>query len=298
MKYKFILIGLLLLLSCQTQQSKPLIVVTNRPLMMIVQEIIGNKVQLECLTQSGDSPHTYSPKPSDAAKAAKADVFLYTAKTLDEWAIKMNAKNKIEVFSLLPKNLQLSFDEACCEHTHGEVAESQHEHSEGNYDPHFWLDPLTVKSLLPALTDTLSKLFPEYSKTFANNSELFAKRLDLLNKQVGQILSGKEGRSLFTFHPSFRYFIARYGLAYGGSIEVSPGKEPSPKFLVELSDKIKQTGTRAIFSEPQLSISSAKAVAEATGTILFELDPLGGVTGRTKYSDLIIYNAKILQKAL
>ncbi len=139
---------------------------------------------------------------------------------------------------------------------------------------------------------------PEYAQTFKTNADLFAKRLELLNKQIAQILNDKQGKSVFMFHPSFKYFINRYGLEYGGSIEVSPGKQPSPNYLKQLSDKIKATNTKAIFSEPQLSEISAKAVAENTGTILFVLDPLGGEKGRTKYSDLLLYNARILQKAL
>lgn len=297
MKNKFILLIAIMLLSCQSQQSKPLIVVSNQPLMMIMQEIVGPKIQLECITKPGDSPHTYSPKPTDAAKAANAAIFLYTSESLDAWTGNLITKHSIEVLNLVPNDFKLSNCETCSHH-HESDATSTHNHKDGDFDPHFWTDPLTVKAMLPNLVDTLSKLIPDYAQTFKTNADLFAKRLELLNKQIAQILSEKQGKSVFMFHPSLKYFINRYGLQYGGSIEVAPGKQPSPNYLKQLSDKINATNTKAIFSEPQLSEMSAKAVAENTGTLLFVLDPLGGEPGRTKYSDLLLYNARILQKAL
>ena len=298
MRNKFLLLIAIMLLSCQSQQSKPMIVVSNQPLMMIMQEIVGPKIQLECITKPGDSPHTYSPKPTDAAKAANATIFLYTSESLDAWTGNLITKKSIEVLNLVPNSSKLSNCETCAHHHHEAEANNTHQHKNEDFDPHFWTDPLTVKALLPNLVDTLAKLMPEYAQTFKTNADLFAKRLELLNKQIAQILNDKQGKSVFMFHPSFKYFINRYGLEYGGSIEVSPGKQPSPNYLKQLSDKIKATNTKAIFSEPQLSEISAKAVAENTGTILFVLDPLGGEKGRTKYSDLLLYNARILQKAL
>lgn len=296
MKYKFLLSLVVMLFSCQSHQSKPMIVVSNQPLMLIMQEIVGPKIQLECITKPGDSPHTYSPKPTDAAKAANATIFLFTSESLDAWTGNLITKKNIEVLNLVPIDFRLSNCETCSHHEN--EANNAHKHGVSDFDPHFWTDPLTVKAMLPNLVDTLSKLMPEYAQTFKANADLFAKRLELLNKQISQILSDKQGKSVFMFHPSFKYFINRYGLVYGGSIEVSPGKQPSPNYLKQLSDKIKSTNTKAIFSEPQLSEISAKAIAENTGTLLFVLDPLGGEQGRTKYSDLLLFNAKILQNSL
>ena len=296
MKFKNIVWVLILLLSCQSHQSKPLVVVSNQPLMMIMQEIAGPKVQLECITKPGDSPHTFSPKPSDAAKAAKADLFLFVSESLDAWTGNLTSKNKVEVLNLLPIANKLTNCESCTHHHDGKNTHNTHDKTD--VDPHFWTDPNTVKALLPKLVDTLSKLLPEYAQVFKSNSELFAKRLDLIDKQISQILQDKKGKYVFMFHPSMRYFINRYGLEYGGAIEVSPGKQPSPNYIKELSNKIKATNTKSIFSEPQLSELSAKIIADNTGTLLYVLDPLGGSDGRTKFSDLLLYNARILQKAL
>ncbi|MDP2363867.1 MAG: zinc ABC transporter substrate-binding protein, partial [Ignavibacteria bacterium] len=95
-----------------------------------------------------------------------------------------------------------------------------------------------------------------------------------------------------------RYFIRRYGLEYLGSVESSPGKEPTPRYIAELIKKIKDNKVKSVFSETELPEASAKAVAEAAKVSVFQLDPLGGVKGRTNYTDIMLYNTEIFIKAL
>jgi ABC-type Zn uptake system ZnuABC Zn-binding protein ZnuA len=291
--YKFFIIAFVLLISCQSQYSKPLIVTTSHPFAEILREVAGSKVEVVCLTQPGDSPHTYSPKPSDAAKASSALAFFYGADNLDPWALKMESKNKYKLIDLVPEDMKIEFCHDCAQEGHSHEGEKH-----GGVDPHFWTDPMVVKAILPKIADILGKLDPASANSYKNNAATFSKRLDLLNREVDKLLSGQKGKDVFLFHPSFLYFLKRYGLNYAGAIETAPGKEPSAKYLKEISDKIKKTGAKAIYSEPQLNMNSAKTVAENAGVLLFELDPIGGSAGRMKYADLILYNAKILMKSL
>lgn len=272
-----------------------LIAVSNQPLYMIINELTGGEINIFCITQPGDSPHTYSPKPSDIAKAESAKLFFYVSDNLDNWAAKSANTSKTQVLGMVPKDKLLNFNSG---HNCDDCRE-EHTPSSGNStDPHFWLDPLAVKAVIPALREKLIAAFPDYKDIIAINSEKFIIKLDSLNNLISENLSAVKGKYLFTLHPSFEYFINRYGLKSGGAIEVSPGKEPSPNYIKELSDKIKSTGTKTIFSEPQLSIKSANAIAEITKTGLKILDPLGGMPNTKSYVDLIIYNALIIKENL
>ncbi len=131
-----------------------------------------------------------------------------------------------------------------------------------------------------------------------DNSVKFAAKLDTLDKQVMSILADVRGKPVLLFHPSFRYLLKRYGLKYIGSVEPSPGKESSPKFLSEVVARLQAEGAKAVFYEPQLPNNPAKAVAEASGAKVYELDPNGGTEGRKTYFELILYNAYTLKKAL
>ncbi len=87
-------------------------------------------------------------------------------------------------------------------------------------------------------------------------------------------------------------------MVYAGAIETSPGKEPTMKTTARIIKKIKASGTKALFTEPQLPKGPAKVIAEAANLKIFVLDPVGGDKGKKKYSDLILYNAKVFARAL
>ena len=139
---------------------------------------------------------------------------------------------------------------------------------------------------------------PDGAGEYQANAGEFTRQLDKLNQELERIVSGIKGRPVFLFHPSFQYFLKRYGLVFAGSIEPFPGREPSPKYLQEMVERLQAAGAKAIFTEPQLSPRPAEIIAEAAGVRVFELDPNGGVEGRETYSDLLLYNARVLREAL
>ncbi|MBM2816323.1 MAG: ABC-type metal ion transporter, periplasmic subunit [Ignavibacteria bacterium] len=274
-----LLVAIALFTSCNAQNGKPTIVVTNQPLAGIIKELIGTRCEIVQLLPPGASPHTYSPKASDVIEAQACRALFYVSEELDGWASKLQTPKKIKVIDFLLDSNKLTY-------------------SEGVVDPHFWTDPITVKGMLPKLVESLSEVLPDFKSSITANATIFERRLDLLDKQVLQLVDNLKGKSVFLFHPSFNYFLKRYGMFYAGSLEPSPGKEPSPNYMIELTEKIKLSGTKAIFSEPQLPAAPAKALAEAANVLLYILDPLGGTKGLYTYSDIILYNARIFKKAL
>jgi zinc transport system substrate-binding protein len=304
----FAILVIILLISCNANSSKPVFVTSSFPIYSIISQIVGGKGRVDYIVPAGSSPHVYSPKPSDIKQTSQAAAFFYVADNYDGWAENIPAKSKIMVIKLLPKEFYNYFNE---KHNHAgdihsqdsieNVKNTESKDNSTNFkdvDPHFWMDPLAVKSLIPVLIDTLSKLDPENASTYKINGELFIKRLDLLHKQLTSITENLQGNILFLQHPSLLYFAKRYNLIYGGSIEETPGKEPSPKFIADLISKIKSSGTKAIFSEPQLNRKAAKIIADEANVFLFELNPVGGGDKIKNYSDLLLQNAYIIKQAL
>jgi len=278
---KIFFLLLILLLSCsrnQIEQRKDYIVASNYPLKLIIQEITGDTGIVHCLVPPGISPHLFEPKVSDIQKLENSKVVFYASNELEGWLTK-NIQNKIALISLLPKDkVKLMPD--------GKTL-----------DPHFWTDPMTVYSLVDTLTNVLATYFPQSSNKFIQNAQNFKNKLIELDKELQELLAPVKNRYVFLYHPSFLYLISRYGFNYGGSIEEIPGSEPTPSQISKLVQKIQETKTKAIFSEPQLNNYTAKTVAEMAGVELYELDPLG--SGEIKsYSELILKNAKTLVEAL
>ncbi len=318
-RLSFLLVLVLLTISCGETSSKKLFVTSSHPIYSILSEIVGNKADLYRLVPPGASPHTYTPKPSDLMKVEVADAIFYTNDMLDSWMLKLEDKNKIALFDFVPEE-NINFFQPHTHVTHNDDNdsldnhgnhESNHVHNNESHehehltqadslvpDPHFWMSPKTVASILPSLVDTLSKLDPDNAAYFAANADRFTKRLELLDKQITQALASHKGKTVFLFHPSILYLLRDYKLIYGGSLEETPGKEATANHIKIMAERIIDSNAQAIFSEPQLPNAPAETLAEAANVALYVLDPVGGVKDKIRYTDLILYNVNILKVAL
>ena len=266
-------------------------VTTVQPLRAIIAEVVGDRGEVKALLPPGASPHTYEPRPSDAAAAESATAVFYAAEDVDVWAAKLPAMERISLFSFLPEDARIPYSET------GADADD-HDHATGTSNGHFWSDPLVVKAILPKLVERLCALDPDGADTYRKNATRFASELEALDAAMNAQFATLGGRPVLMFHPSWTYFMHRYGLAVAGMVEPFPGKEPTPKFLTALVASAKEQGVRAVCTEPQLPRRPAEVIAQECGLPLFEIDPNGGVDGRRTYRELIEYNAAMLMKAL
>lgn len=277
---QFILILLAFLVfacSKQTEPSQRFIFTSNYPLKLIVQEIVGDSSLVQSIIPPNVSEHSFEPKVSDIAKLENSILFLYVSDNLDAWVTK-SIHNKIELIKLLPKEKILYFDN-------------------NTPDPHFWTSPKTILALVDTLSSLLKSKIPHFSANIEKNKIAFKRKLEQLNQTLDTMLVGIRGKTIFLFHPSFLYFIRDFGLNYGGSVEEVPGSEPTASHLAELIKKIKETNTKAIFTEPQLNPHSAKVLATNANVQLYEIDPLGAKNVRT-YEEFVLKNAKTFVDAL
>jgi len=60
-----------------------------------------------------------------------------------------------------------------------------------------------------------------------------------------------------------------------GAISVSPDRPPGARRLAQIRDRIKQSGARCVFSEPQFEPKLATLLSAGTGARSSVLDPLG-----------------------
>jgi zinc transport system substrate-binding protein len=263
----------------------PRIVVTGHPLAAILREIAGDRAEIVNLVPPGASPHTFEPRPSDLAAVERATALFYVAPTLDGWAARLPAREKVEVLALVPRELRLPDLE---EHAGERVTD----------DPHFWTDPLLVRAAAPALVAALSRLDPPGAAAYRRGGADFERRLERLHEDIARQLAPLRGRAVVLLHASFQYMLARYGLVLAAVVEPSPGKEPTVRDLQGIIRRMREQDVRAVFGEPQLPRRPVDVLAEAAGVRASVLDPLGGVEGRRTYAELIQYNVRALLEAL
>ncbi len=168
----------------------------------------------------------------------------------------------------------------------------------GAPDPHFWLDPQRAARVVEVLVAELSTLDPGGAELFARNGAALAAELDELDARIEARARTWSKRTIVTFHGSFTYYAARYGLRIAAVIEPLPGKEPTPQYVAEVLAAIRRGRAAALFSEPQLDRRPAEVIAAEGKLPLGELDPVGGLPGRDSYAALLGWNTEQLAKVL
>ncbi|MBS4033981.1 MAG: zinc ABC transporter substrate-binding protein [Ignavibacterium sp.] len=287
---------------CTAEKQKSDIVATIYPFKAIIQEIVGDRIDVKSILPAGADPHTYEMLTSDFKTIQNCTAFFYGSEALDGWAARIDVDNKIEMLKLIPDDFLIEIKV----HNHFDNHNHSHNHNHNHnldeeslgIDPHFWVDPLTVRAMLPALLNKLIKIDPENEEYFRNNEKLFSVRLLEMDSLLRLETTDIQFRNVFTAHPFYSYFFERYNFFVAGSIEIAPGYHSTPKDIKQLMDLVKRQNVKAIFTHKQHSDKPAKVLAELTGINEFELDPIGGVPGRMTYEEIIFYNLDIIKKAL
>ncbi len=266
------------------------IVVSVQSLKWIVQEFYPD-AQIEVLCPPGVSPHSFEVKPEQLKLASKARFGLSVSSEYDPWFDRIEISRKSSALSLLPKEFRQQSQFGCSGHSHPD-----HHHS--HLDPHFWMDPITVKELLGPLTKQMCQWDPTNCNKLEQRAKDFSTRLDLLHQETEKLMKDVRGRAFLASHDGFGYFVRRYGLDYIEPIEPLPGKEPSPKDLKRLLEVARDKKVGVIFGEVQLPLAPIQSLAEAGRMRMEVLDQYGASKHIQSYSDLLLDNAKKIRSAL
>jgi len=290
--------------------GKLLVAATIVPLGDFCQQIGGNLVQVQVLIPPGASPHAFEPPPSVMARASQARVFVYIGAGLEPWATKLLRSRSpddlvvVEAargISLLGMDQQHHDHEAAGPQGHtepqAEKAGPHESHLAGN--PHIWLDPVLAQDICREIARAFIQADPGHRSQYEANLKNYLAALDELNREIEQHAQTWRLRDFVSFHPSFSYFARRYNLHEVGTIEVAPGREPTPRHLKNLVAAIRRYGIKVVFAEPQLNPRVAEVIAQEAGVKVLRLDPIGGPPPYgSDYLKLMRYNLAALDEAL
>jgi zinc transport system substrate-binding protein len=234
----------------------------------------GDLVDVQVLMPPGASPHGYEPSPEAVRTLAKAEILFVVGRDLDGWAENLargaNPKIRIETLS---QNMPLPEPEA----DPGEEAG----------EPHIWLDPVKAGTMARLISKDLVALRPQQADSLQSMALRATARLYALDQECRKAFAPVRDVPFAALHGGMNHLVTRYHLSQIAVIEIFPGREPSPKYLAQVVSSIRNTGARAVFSEPQLSPQMAEVVGKEAGVPVVEIDTIGGVPGKMTYEELI-----------
>lgn len=253
------------------KNEKLQIAATIFPLFDLLKNIGGDKVEPILILPPGASPHTFDLKPSDIAKIQKAGLVLAIGHGLDDWVT--NAISSSDKKVVVDKDITIK-------------------ELDGKDDPHYWLNIKDAKQIGLNISEILISHDPENRSYYLQNTISYLAQLELLEKELTELSLKVTNKSLITFHDAWYYFSEEWGLHVAASFEPFPGKSPSPSDLNQFEKAVKVSGTKVIYSEPQLPADLLGPVAKDLGVNIAVLDPTGGTKDRDSYINLMRYNMR------
>ena len=263
----------MLIASCGTASTsaagKKSIVVTYSVLGSIVKDLVGDKAVVTVLIPNGADPHEWEPSARDIELINKADLVVENGLGLEA-----SVQKSLERARSAGVTFFTASDHITIRHVgQGEgVPTGDSDQVAGAPDPHLWLDPAAMKSLVGALSIELAK---DFSTDVSVQAAVLENRLDALDREIAGMVAAipQENRKLVTGHESMGYYAERYGFKLVGVIipGVSSQAEVSAANLATLKQTIEENHVKAIFTELGTSPSVAKAIGEDTGVEVVEL---------------------------
>ncbi|MEU6166522.1 zinc ABC transporter substrate-binding protein [Streptomyces tanashiensis] len=285
------------------------VVASFYPMQYLAEQIGGGHVAVSTLTRPGVEPHDLELKPKQIGELGEADVVLYLKgiqPAVDDAIAQAGVENTVDASTLTKleeHGAEVGHDHAGEEagHDHGSE-EAGHDHgSEAGADPHIWLDPVKYAEVAQGVGSALEKADPDHAADYRKNTEALVKKLGDLNTEFETGLKNTATKTFITTHSAFGYLAERYGLEQEGITGIDPESEPSPARIKELQDIAKKDKVSTVFFETLASDKTAKTLAGDTGLKTDVLDPLEGITDKSKgddYIEVMQSNLAALKKAL
>ncbi len=164
------------------------------------------------------------------------------------------------------------------EHDHDEDEHGHDDHGHGEFDPHFWLDPLLAITQAERIAEALIEADPEGADIYRANLATLSSDLRALHAEFEAGLSSCVHREFVTSHAAYGYLAHAYGLEQVPIAGLSPEAEPSPQRLASIADRIKDLGITAVLLEPVLSGAHERSLADETGAGIYQIHSIESVT--------------------
>jgi zinc transport system substrate-binding protein len=300
-------LGLLALSACSTSDAagsgggKLKVTASFYPMEFLAQQIGGKHVEVSDLTKPGVEPHDLDLTPQQIGKLGESDAIVYLKglqPAVDSAVEQSGVENVADAAALT------SLEEHGTEvdgHHHTTGDNHSHSEAEGGKDPHLWLDPVKYAEAAKGVNKTLAKADPDHKADFQKNTDALVKKLDGLNTAFKDGLKKRSSDTFITTHAAFGYLAERYGLTEEAISGLDPESEPSANRIKTLHDLATEHHVSTVFFETIANPATAKSLAGDLHLKTDVLDPLEGITDKSRgkdYFGVMRSNLAALQKAL
>jgi len=273
------------------QRGRLRILAAFYPFQFVAERVAGDHAAVSSLTAPGAEPHDLELTPRQVASIAQADLVIYERTfqpAVDEAVAQAgrDPQNVVDISTVVPLE------------DHGLPAEG----ASGRHalDPHVWLDPIRLASIVGAVADRLAAIDTANAADYRTRAANLQALLRDLDGSYRTGLANCRRTAFITTHTAFGYLAERYGLIQIGISGLSPDAEPSPARIAEVQREARARGITTIFYETLVSPAVAKSIASDLHLKVDVLDPIEGIVATSRgndYLSVMAANLTALRKA-
>jgi len=280
------------------------VAVSFYPIQYLTEAIGGDHVSVTSLTPADQEPHDYDLSGKEVTSTLEgASLVAYVEgfqPSLDKAVTQVNGPTVLDLSSKvdLKHHEGVEDEEEHADESADEGAHKEAEHDADSLDPHFWLDPVRMKSAATAIEEALATADPDHAEDYKTNLETLTSTLDGLDSSYQGGFSQCERKTFITSHAAFGYLADRYGLTQTSISGIDPEQEPSAADIAAAKKAVEDTGSTTIFTEELVSPETAEAVASETGATTAVLSPIESAPEDADYAGAMSANLDALRTAL
>jgi zinc transport system substrate-binding protein len=264
------------------------VVASFYPMAFLAERIGGDHAHVTSLTQPGQEPHDLEISAKQTARLQDSDAVLYLKNlqpSVDEAVAQSGVRTKIDAASLT--SLEKHGNEVGGHAAEHDDHEGSDEGESSGLDPHIWLDPVRYAQVAEGVGAAFAKADPGHAADYRKNTADLVRQLDALNTEFTTGLATARTKVFLTTHAAFGYLAERYGLTEEAINGLDPESEPSAARVKELEKLAKADGVTTVFYETLVSDKTAKTVAKDAGLRTDVLDPIEGITKKSRGQDYL-----------
>ncbi|MET8613440.1 MULTISPECIES: metal ABC transporter substrate-binding protein [Streptomyces] len=285
--------------SAATGDGRLDVIASFYPMTFLAERIGGDHVHVTSLTTPGQEPHDLEISPKQIAAIDDSDAVLYLKNlqpSVDDAVAQSSVPTKIDAASLT--TLEAHGNEVG---GHAAAHDDRPGEESAGKDPHIWLDPVRYAQVAKGVGKAFEKADPQHAADYEKNTAALVEQLTDLDRRFRDGLAHTRSKVFVTTHAAFGYLAERYGLTEEAINGLDPDSEPSAARVRDLEHMAKADHVSTVFYETLVSDKTAKTIAHDAGLKTDVLDPIEGITAKSRGTDYFSVqnaNLKALQQAL
>ena len=225
--------------------AQPVVVAVDGTLCDLTKTLAAGAASVTCLIPPGGDPHSYRLKPSDRSQLAKSDLVLHIGFGLTPSAQKLKTPGTVVAV--------------------GEVALPSYRGS----DPHVWHDPANSAAMVRVISRALSPvLLPSDRAGLQQRTARAVAVFDALQRWEAKQFKAlpAQQRVLVTDHQTYSHLADRFGLVEISMLDShTTGGVLRPSSLKTITQEVKSSGAKTIFSPSATPNKTLKRISKTTG---------------------------------